>query len=46
MTVAYHFQWEWALVALVGTAGLTVATGWMASHRILGRKPLEVLREE
>src|SRR5271168_3315775 len=46
MTVAYHFQWEWALIALVGTAGLTVATGWMASHRILGRKPLEVLREE
>jgi putative ABC transport system permease protein len=46
MTVSYHFQWEWALLALVGTAGLTVATGWVASHRILGRKPLEVLREE
>jgi putative ABC transport system permease protein len=46
MTVTYHFEWQWALVALVGTAGLTVATGWMASHRILGRKPLEVLREE
>jgi putative ABC transport system permease protein len=46
MTVAYHFQWEWTLLALMGTAGLTVATGWMASHRILGRKPLEVLREE
>jgi putative ABC transport system permease protein len=46
MTVSYHFQWDWALIALVGTAALTVATGWMASHRILGRKPLEVLREE
>jgi putative ABC transport system permease protein len=46
LTVAYHFQWGWALVALVGTAALTVATGWLASHRILGRKPLEVLREE
>ncbi len=46
MTVAYHFLWGWTAVALVGTAGLTVATGWMASHRILGRKPLEVLREE
>jgi putative ABC transport system permease protein len=46
MTVSYHFQWEWALLALAGTAGLTVATGWVASHRILGRKPLEVLREE
>jgi putative ABC transport system permease protein len=46
LTVAYHFQWDWALGALVGTAALTVATGWLASHRILGRKPLEVLREE
>jgi putative ABC transport system permease protein len=46
MTVAYHFLWGWTAAALVGTAVLTVATGWMASHRILGRKPLEVLREE
>jgi putative ABC transport system permease protein len=46
LTVAYHFQWAWALGALLGTAALTVATGWLASHRILGQKPLEVLREE
>jgi putative ABC transport system permease protein len=46
MMVTYHVQWGWAAAALVGTAGLTVATGWLASHRILGRKPLEVLREE
>jgi putative ABC transport system permease protein len=46
MTVAYHFEWGWTLGGLLGTAALTVATGWMASHRILGRKPLEVLREE
>ena len=46
LTVAYHFQWGWTVGALLGTAALTVATGWMASHRILGRKPLEVLREE
>ncbi len=46
LTVAYHFQWTWTVAALAGTAALTVATGWMASHRILGRKPLEVLREE
>jgi putative ABC transport system permease protein len=45
LTVAYHFQWGWALGALGGTAALTVVTGWLASHRILGRKPLEVLRE-
>jgi putative ABC transport system permease protein len=46
LTVAYHFQWGWTVGGLVGTAALTVATGWLASHRILGRKPLEVLREE
>ncbi len=46
LTVAYHFQWGWTVGALLGTAALTVATGWLASHRILGRKPLEVLREE
>ena len=46
MTVTYHVQWGLTLGALAGTAGLTVATGWLASHRILGRKPLEVLREE
>jgi putative ABC transport system permease protein len=46
LTVAYHFQWMWTVGGLLGTAALTVATGWLASHRILGRKPLEVLREE
>jgi putative ABC transport system permease protein len=46
LTVAYHFQWTWAMGALVGTAALTVMTGWLASHRILGQKPLEVLRED
>jgi putative ABC transport system permease protein len=34
------------LAALAAAAALTVATGWIASHRILGQKPLEVLREE
>jgi putative ABC transport system permease protein len=42
----YRFHWMWSLLALMGTAALTVGTGWMASHRILGQKPLEVLREE
>ena len=46
LMVEYHFQWGWTIVALLGTALLTVATGWMASHRVLGQKPLEVLREE
>jgi putative ABC transport system permease protein len=34
------------LVAIAGTAVLAVATGWIASFRLLGQKPLEVLREE
>jgi putative ABC transport system permease protein len=46
LTAKYQFEWGWNALALLGTAGLTVATGWMASHRILGQKPLEVLREE
>jgi putative ABC transport system permease protein len=46
MTIVYHFEWTWAAGALVGTALLAVITGWAASHRILGQKPLEVLREE
>jgi len=46
LEVEYHVQWLWIAIALFGTAALTVATGWIASHRILGQKPLEVLREE
>jgi putative ABC transport system permease protein len=46
LTAKYQFEWGWNALALLGTAGLTVATGWMASHRILGQKPLEILREE
>ncbi len=42
----WHFEWRAALVALVGTAILAAATGWLASYRILGLRPLEVLREE
>jgi putative ABC transport system permease protein len=44
--VAYKSQLPLNLTALLATAALTVATGWIASHRILGQKPLEVLREE
>jgi putative ABC transport system permease protein len=46
MEVAFQVQWLWTIGALLGTAVLTVGTGWVASHRILGQKPLEVLREE
>ena len=42
----WHFEWIATLVALAGTAVLAAATGWLASYRILGLRPLEVLREE
>jgi putative ABC transport system permease protein len=46
MHFTYAFQGWMNLVAWVGVAALTVAAGWIASHRVLGQKPLEVLREE
>ncbi len=46
LEVAYHLDWSATLVALAGTAILATATGWIASNRILGLRPLEVLREE
>ena len=46
LNVPFHVDPLWTLAALLATALLTVATGWVASHRILGQKPLEVLREE
>ena len=46
LKIDYHFQVGLTLFALAVTASLTVAAGWAASHRILGQKPLEVLREE
>ncbi len=46
LEVAFHIEWTATLVALVGTAILATATGWIASYRILGLRPLEVLREE
>lgn len=46
MSVPYHFHWSWTALALLATAAMTVFTGWAASFRVLGQKPLEVLREE
>jgi putative ABC transport system permease protein len=46
ISVPNRTQWGLSLLGLLLTALLTVATCWMASHRILGQKPLEVLREE
>jgi putative ABC transport system permease protein len=44
--IDFHFRWGATMTALVGTAVLATATGWIASYRILGLRPLEVLREE
>ena len=46
LEVGFHIEWGATLIALVGTAVLATATGWIASYRILGLRPLEVLREE
>jgi putative ABC transport system permease protein len=34
------------LVSIGGTAALAIVTGWAASFRTLGQKPLEILRDE
>ena len=46
LDVSYHVEWRVTLIALVGTAVLATATGWIASYRILGLRPMQVLREE
>ena len=46
LDVPFHIEWAATLTALFGTAILATATGWIASYRILGLRPLEVLREE
>lgn len=41
-----HIDYSAVLIAIVATAIVANAAGWIASYRILGQKPLEVLREE
>jgi putative ABC transport system permease protein len=42
----FVIQWGATAIALVGTSALATATGWLASYRILGLRPLQVLRDE
>jgi putative ABC transport system permease protein len=42
----FHFEPSMALLSVLLTALVANAAGWLASYRILGQKPLEVLREE
>ncbi|WP_251106629.1 ABC transporter permease [Alloacidobacterium dinghuense] len=46
MEVPYHPELIISGISVIATAALAVVTGWIASFRILGQKPLEVLREE
>jgi len=46
MEIAWHTDYLSSSLTVFATAVLAVATGWIASFRILGQKPLEVLREE
>lgn len=46
LQVPYHLDWRAAAIAIAGTAALALAAGWLASARVLSRKPLEVLRSE
>ena len=42
----FHFQWMPNLLSVLATAGAASAAGWLASFRLLGQKPLEILRGE
>ncbi len=46
LNAKFEFDWRAAALAVVFTALLANVSGWIASVRILGQKPLEVLREE
>jgi putative ABC transport system permease protein len=46
LEVGFKFDWRASLVAMLLAALLANASGWLASYRILGQKPLEVLRDE
>jgi putative ABC transport system permease protein len=46
MSLDFHFNAPATFTALFVTVFLATATGWLTSHRILGLRPLEILREE
>ena len=46
MNATPEVNWLAGLSSVGLTAAIAVAAGWAASFRILGRKPLEILREE
>ncbi len=46
MEIHWHADYFASTFTVFATAILAIATGWIASFRILGQKPLEVLRDE
>jgi putative ABC transport system permease protein len=45
LDTSYKFSWSPVFAAAALTCLLTVLTGWLASYGILGRKPLDILRQ-
>ena len=46
LDIEYHPDLSANLLAVVLAAAVAAGAGWAASFRVLGRKPLEILREE
>ncbi len=46
MDIDFHVQWGAAVLTVVLAMLVTNGAGWAASFRLLGQKPLAVLREE
>ena len=46
MDIDFHVQWRAAGLTLLLAMVVTNGAGWAASFRLLGQKPLQVLREE
>jgi len=46
LEIEFHPDWFAGALTILLAAGLAAAAGWAASFRVLGRKPLEILREE
>ncbi|MGA3238170.1 MAG: FtsX-like permease family protein [Bryobacteraceae bacterium] len=46
LEIDFHFDPAANAVAIASAAAVAAAAGWLASFRVLGRKPLEILRED
>jgi putative ABC transport system permease protein len=46
LQIDFHPDWPTQALAVAVAALVATAAGWAASFRVLGRKPLEILRDE